>query len=46
MTSMPDAAVYFGDGKGHIFGQAIAVDEFGFIYVHGYTTSPTFGGLR
>lgn len=44
--SIPDAAVYFGDGRGLTFGQAIAVDEYGFIYVHGYSTSPTFGGLK
>ena len=32
---IPDTAVYFGDKGGRTFGHTIAVDEYGFIYVHG-----------
>ncbi len=42
---MPEAAVYFGDPNGNTWGQAIAVDEYGYIYVHGASDSNAFGGL-
>ncbi len=45
ISSMPDTAAFFGDKNGKTFGQAIAVDEYGFVYVHGQSSSPAFGGI-
>jgi hypothetical protein len=44
IANIPDTAVYFGDKDGRTFGQTIAVDEYGFIYVHGQSSAQAFGG--
>ena len=41
---IPEAAVYFGENRGHTYGNTIAVDEYGYIYVHGRSTSDVFRG--
>ena len=38
-------ASFFGDKAGRTFGHTLAVDEYGFIYIHGTSTSPVFGGV-
>jgi hypothetical protein len=39
----PRNAVFFGETDGDEYPTAIALDEFGFVYVAGTTTSPTLG---
>lgn len=39
LNNIPEAAAYFGDRDGHLTGFAMAVDEFGFIYLHGSSDS-------
>lgn len=43
-NNIPDFAVNFGDKDGDLRAHALAVDEFGYIYVHGISSSPAFGG--
>jgi hypothetical protein len=42
--NIPEFAVNFGDKDGDLRAHALAVDEFGYIYVHGISDSPAFGG--
>ena len=42
VNKIPEMAVYFGDRDGETNGQTIAVDEYGFIYVHGMSESKAF----
>jgi hypothetical protein len=44
INTIPEGAVYFGDASSNTYGQTIAVDEYGYIYVHGSSSSPAFGG--
>jgi hypothetical protein len=37
--SIPEAAVYFGENEGGTWAHAVAVDEYGYIYVHGRSNS-------
>jgi hypothetical protein len=37
-------AAYFGDTGGNAAGFSLAVDQYGYIYIHGNSNSPTFGG--
>ena len=41
---IPELAASFGDGRGSFYGHALAVDHFGYIYVHGATNSDLFKG--
>ena len=44
LNSIPEAAAYFGENKGDTIGQTLAVDEYGYIYVHGRSSSSVFRG--
>lgn len=33
-----------GDKDGNVLAHALAVDQYGYIYIHGISNSPAFGG--
>lgn len=43
LANIPHEAAYFGDETGDEIAQSIAIDEFGYIYIAGYSTSTDFG---
>jgi hypothetical protein len=42
VNSIPDDAVYFGEKTGDEVMSCMAIDEYGFITVGGYSDAPTF----
>ena len=44
LPTIPELAVNFGDPRGNTVGRTLAVDQYGYIYVHGYTDSDAFNG--
>jgi hypothetical protein len=44
MGNIPGEAVYFGNYKCNLYGYAIYVDEYGFIYISGSSCSTALGG--
>jgi hypothetical protein len=44
MEKNPQIAAYLGDKDGEVKAHAIALDQYGYVYVHGVSNSPAFGG--
>ena len=43
VTSNPSIAAYLGDTSGNLESSSIALDQYGFVYVHAYSDAPGFG---
>ena len=41
--SNPSIAAYFGDKNGNLYSNSIALDQYGFVYVHGMSDAKGFG---
>jgi len=44
LENNPQIAAYLGDKDGHLKAHAIALDQYGYVYVHGISNSPAFSG--
>ncbi len=43
VNSNPSIAAYLGDKSGNLESSSIALDQYGFVYVHGISEAPGFG---